>query len=79
MLLLCISTLCGCAAGIILPQPYANAEITDEQDPVDVIWFPNPPYAVNHKGVPAGFEIDLWRMIAETRQIPYRIRKAESF
>ena len=79
MLLLCISTLCGCAAGIILPQPYANAEITDEQDPVDVIWFPNPPYAVNRKGVPAGFEIDLWRMIAETRQIPYRIRKAESF
>ena len=79
VLILSLGTLWVCAMGG-LPQPsHANNEIKDAQDPVDVIWFPNPPYAVNRKGVPAGFEIDLWRMIAETRQIPYRIRKADSF
>ena len=65
----------ACSAGPALAKPAAG----HPDDPVDVIWFPNPPYAVNRKGVPAGFEIDLWRMIAETRKIPYTIRKAESF
>lgn len=65
----------ACSGGPILAKPAAG----HPDDPVDVIWFPNPPYAVNRQGVPAGFEIDLWRMIAETRQIPYTIRKAESF
>ena len=63
------------SAGPALAKPAAG----HPDDPVDVIWFPNPPYAVNRKGVPAGSEIDLWRMIAETRKIPYTIRKAESF
>ena len=79
VLILSLGTLWGCAMGGLQHPSHANNEITDAQDPVDVIWFPNPPYAVNRKGVPAGFEIDLWRMIAETRQIPYRIRKADSF
>ena len=78
-LLLSLGTLWICALGGLQQPSQADSEITDIQDPVDVIWFPNPPYAVNRKGVPAGFEIDLWRMIAETRQIPYRIRKADSF
>ncbi len=78
-LILCLGTLWACAMGGLHQPSHANNEIKDAQDPVDVIWFPNPPYAVNRKGVPAGFEIDLWRMIAETRQIPYRIRKADSF
>ena len=47
--------------------------------PVRVIWFPNPPYAMDAKGVPSGLEIDLWRMIAETRQIRYEIQRAPSF
>ena len=78
-LILSLGTLWACAMGGLHQPSHANNEIADPQDPVDVIWFPNPPYAVNRKGVPAGFEIDLWRMIAETRQIPYRIRKADSF
>ena len=78
-LILSLSTFLACAMGSLHQPFHANNEITDTQDPVDVIWFPNPPYAVNRKGVPAGFEIDLWRMIAETRQIPYRIRKMDSF
>ncbi len=31
----------------------------ERQTPVRVIWFPNPPYAVDEKGVPSGLEIDL--------------------
>ena len=77
--LLSLGTLWVCALGGLQHPSHADNTVTDAQDPVDVIWFPNPPYAVNRKGVPAGFEIDLWRMIAETRQIPYRIRKAGSF
>ena len=79
IVLLSLGTLWVCALGGLQQPSHADNEITDAQDPVDVIWFPNPPYAVNRKGVPAGFEVDLWRMIAETRQIPYRIRKADSF
>ena len=62
-----------------IPISQAQDLTAEATDPVDVIWFPNPPYALNEKGIPAGFEIDLWRMIAESRQIPYRIRKADSF
>lgn len=47
--------------------------------PVRVIWSPDPPYALSHGGVPTGLEIDLWRTIAETRQIPYQIERAESW
>ena len=79
IVLLSLGTLWVCALGGLQQPSHADSEITDAQDPVDVIWFPNQPYAVNRKGVPAGFEVDLWRMIAETRQIPYRIRKADSF
>ena len=43
------------SVGAALAKPAAG----HPDDPVDVIWFPNPPYAVNRKGVPAGFEIDL--------------------
>ena len=57
----------------------ANQDITDEQGPVNVIWHPDPPYALNENEVPTGFEIDLWRMIAETRKIPYRITRANTF
>lgn len=70
-------SLCLCSAfghGLHAAEPSLNPPA-----PVDVIWFPNPPYAVDAQGVPSGLEIDLWRMIAETRQIPYRIRRAESF
>jgi ABC-type amino acid transport substrate-binding protein len=78
-LMLSLGVLWACGMGGLPQAARANDGIAEAQDPVDVIWFPNPPYAVNRKGVPAGFEIDLWRMIAETRQIPYRIRKAASF
>ena len=47
--------------------------------PINVIWFPDNPYALDQGGIPTGFEIDLWRMIAESRQIPYRIKRADSF
>ncbi len=57
----------------------ANQNITDEQDPVNVIWHPDPPYALNENEIPTGFEIDLWRMIAENRKIPYRITRANTF
>jgi polar amino acid transport system substrate-binding protein len=46
---------------------------------VNVVWFPDEPYAMDIKGVPTGLEIDLWRMIAETRRIPYRISQSPSF
>lgn len=46
---------------------------------VNVVWSPDEPYAMDIKGVPTGLEIDLWRMIAETRGIPYRISKAPGF
>ena len=47
--------------------------------PINVIWFPDNPYALDQGGIPTGFEIDLWRMIAESRHIPYRIKRADSF
>ena len=47
--------------------------------PVRVIWSPDPPYALSHGGVPTGLEIDLWRTIAETRKIPYQIERAENW
>ena len=78
-LVLSLCALCACSLTGVQSRAQANHNRPTELDPVDVIWFPNPPYAMNEKGVPAGFEIDLWRMIAETRQIPYRIRKANSF
>lgn len=77
---LTIGALCSVlltAEGIPISQ--AQDVTADGANPVDVIWFPNPPYALNEKGIPAGFQIDLWRMIAESRKIPYRIRKADSF
>ena len=52
---------------------------TNTNRPVRVIWNPDPPYALSHGGVPTGLEIDLWRTIAETRQIPYQIERAESW
>jgi ABC-type amino acid transport substrate-binding protein len=52
---------------------------TNTNRPVRVIWSPDPPYALSHGGVPTGLEIDLWRTIAETRQIPYQIERAESW
>ena len=54
-------------------------ENTNTNQPVRVIWSPDPPYALSHGGVPTGLEIDLWRTIAETRQIPYQIERAESW
>ncbi|QNI56654.1 bacterial extracellular solute-binding s/ 3 family protein [Synechococcus sp. BIOS-E4-1] len=57
----------------------ASENISDEQEPVNVIWHPDPPYALNENEIPTGFEIDLWRMIAETRKIPYRITRAHTF
>ena len=49
------------------------------EKPLNVIWYPDAPYALDQDGIPTGFEIDLWRMIAESRQIPYRIKRADSF
>lgn len=73
---------CGAVAFSLLGGSLRAQEWLPEQPPappVRVIWFPNPPFAMDEKGVPAGLEIDLWRMIAETRQIPYEIKKAPSF
>ena len=50
-----------------------------KQAPVQVVWFPDPPYTLDEHGVPTGFEIDLWRIIAETQQIPYQIRQVNRF
>ena len=49
------------------------------EEPINVIWYPDAPYALDQDGIPTGFEIDLWRMIAESRQIPYQIKRADSF
>ena len=57
----------------------AEATLQNIQAPINVIWFPDKPYALDQGGIPTGFEIDLWRMIAESRQIPYRIKRADSF
>ncbi len=73
---------CGAVAFSLLGGSLRAQEWIPEQPPappVRVIWFPNPPFAMDEKGVPAGLEIDLWRMVAETRQIPYEIKKAPSF
>ena len=52
---------------------------TDIEKPVNVIWNADDPYTINENGIPSGFEIDLWRMIAEARQIPYRIKRSSTF
>ncbi len=73
---------CGAMAFSLLGGSLRAQEWLPERPsaaPVRVIWFPNPPYAMDAKGVPSGLEIDLWRMIAETRQIPYEIQRAPSF
>ncbi|QVV66655.1 transporter substrate-binding domain-containing protein [Synechococcus sp. LA31] len=60
-------------------QAHEQTPEAKQHDTVRAIWFPNPPYAVDEKGVPSGLEIDLWRMIAESHQIPYKIKRASSF
>lgn len=61
-------------------RPILAAEMPiDLAKPVNVIWYPDDPYAFDENGIPSGFEIDLWRMIAETRQIPYRIKRSSTF
>lgn len=57
----------------------AQVQINSEQQPVRVIWYQAPPYAIDSHGIPTGLEIDLWRMIAETQKIPYQMNKASSF
>lgn len=73
----CTLTLATSASCWAAPAP--GARTPGASAPVNVIWHPDPPYALNKNGVPSGFEIDLWRMIAETHGIPYRIRRARSF
>jgi ABC-type amino acid transport substrate-binding protein len=76
-LLSCSAMACSLTSGSL--QAVERIPEAERQAPVRVIWFPNPPYAVDEKGVPSGLEIDLWRMIAETHQIPYAIKRAPSF
>ena len=59
---------------------FIAAEIpSDSARVVNVVWNPDDPYAFDENGIPSGFEIDLWRMIAETRDIPYRIKRSSTF
>ena len=74
-----LGALMGCSMGDLCCRVHANQNIKDEQDPVNVIWHNDPPYALNENEIPTGFEIDLWRMIAENRKIPYRITRANTF
>ena len=61
-------------------EPALAIEVASpDQPPVQVVWFPDPPYTLDENGVPTGFEIDLWRIIAETQQIPYQIRQVNRF
>jgi ABC-type amino acid transport substrate-binding protein len=57
----------------------AAETLIDLEKPVNVVWNQDDPYAFDENGIPSGFEIDLWRMIAETRQIPYRIKRSSTF
>ena len=47
-LILCLGTLWACGMGGLHQPSHANNEIKDAQDPVDVIWFPNPPLSLIH-------------------------------
>jgi len=77
--LLSCSALCAWLSTAAPSQALTAEEMPTGSDPVKLIWYPNPPYAISEQGVPTGFEIDLWRMVAENRQIPYQISKADSF
>ncbi|WP_114993852.1 ABC transporter substrate-binding protein [Synechococcus sp. UW179A] len=69
----------ACTMGDLSCKVHANEKSTNGREPVNVIWHPDPPYALNENEIPTGFEIDLWRMIAENRKIPYRITRANTF
>ena len=79
IVLLGLGALMTCTTADLSCKIQANENIPDERDPVNVIWHPDPPYALNENEIPTGFEIDLWRMIAENRKIPYRITRANTF
>lgn len=72
--------------GVFLLAPAATAAernpaafLTTPAEPLRVVWYPEEPYALDGHGVPTGFEIDLWRMIAERSGLAYQIRKASTF
>ena len=79
ILLLSLGAFIACTMGDLSYKVRADENSAEERKTVNVIWHPDPPYALNENGIPTGFEIDLWRMIAENRKIPYRITRANTF
>ena len=79
ILLLSLGAFMACTMGDLSYKARADENSAEQRETVNVIWHPDPPYALNENGIPTGFEIDLWRMIAENRKIPYRITRANTF
>ena len=65
ILLLSHGAFIACTMGDLSYKVRADENSEEERKTVNVIWHPDPPYALNENGIPTGFEIDLWRMIAE--------------
>ena len=54
----------------VAPTLYAQNDSEEKTESELETWeVSNPPYALNENEIPTGFEIDLWRMIAETRKM----------